>query len=118
MLNCLAHLVKVDRHAAPVAGPRAWWAIPLNVEALALESVQCALTAANAVGWDHVTEVRAELVAATSTRSRISESAAQDHPCSRRCRGTSAAPTAGCVRTRTFPITQPHSAGHDARPGS
>jgi hypothetical protein len=54
---------------------------PLNVEALELESVQCALTAANAVGWDHVTEVRAELVAATSTRSRISESAAEDHRC-------------------------------------
>jgi hypothetical protein len=59
MLNCLADLVEVDRYAVPVAGPRVWRAIPLNVEALALESVQRALTAANAVGWDHVTEVRA-----------------------------------------------------------
>ena len=41
-----------------------WWADPLNVEALALESVQCALTAANALGSDRATEVDAELVAA------------------------------------------------------
>jgi hypothetical protein len=36
----------------------------LNVEALALESVSCALTAANAHGSERATEVHAELVAA------------------------------------------------------
>jgi crotonobetainyl-CoA:carnitine CoA-transferase CaiB-like acyl-CoA transferase len=64
MLNWLADLVDVDRCAVPVVGPRVWWAGPLNVEALALESVQCALTAANALSSEHATEVRAELVAA------------------------------------------------------
>jgi hypothetical protein len=64
MLNWLADLVDVDHYAVPVVGPRVWWAGPLNVEALALASVQCALTAANALSSEHPTEVRAELVAA------------------------------------------------------
>jgi crotonobetainyl-CoA:carnitine CoA-transferase CaiB-like acyl-CoA transferase len=64
LLNAIAGLVDVDRWAVPIEGPRVWWAGPLNVEALALESVQCALTAANAV-TGHRTEVQAELVAAT-----------------------------------------------------
>lgn len=34
---------------APVRGPRIWWAGPLDVEGLALGSVQAALTAANAL---------------------------------------------------------------------
>jgi crotonobetainyl-CoA:carnitine CoA-transferase CaiB-like acyl-CoA transferase len=64
MLNWLADLLDVDQYAVPVVGPRVWWAGPLNVEALALESVQCALTAANALGSTRLTEVRSELVAA------------------------------------------------------
>jgi hypothetical protein len=64
MLNWLADLVDVDQDAVAVVGPRLWWAGPLNVEALALESVQCALTAANALSPRWPTEVRAELVAA------------------------------------------------------
>jgi hypothetical protein len=64
MLNWLAELVDVDRYAARVVAPRVWWAGPLNAEALALGSVQCALTAANALGSGRATEVRAELVAA------------------------------------------------------
>jgi hypothetical protein len=64
MLNWLADLVDVDRHAVPVVGPRAWWAGPLNVEALAIGSVQCALTVASALGSRRATEVRTELVAA------------------------------------------------------
>src|SRR5262249_48412622 len=64
MLNSFAGLLDVDPYAVSVDGPRVWWAGPLNVEALALESVRCALTAVNAVGPRAVTEVRAELVAA------------------------------------------------------
>jgi hypothetical protein len=64
MLNWLADLVDVDRCAVPVVGPRVWWAGPLNVEALALESVRCALTAANGLGSERAKEVRAGLVAA------------------------------------------------------
>jgi crotonobetainyl-CoA:carnitine CoA-transferase CaiB-like acyl-CoA transferase len=64
LLNSLAGLIDVDRWAVPVIGPRVWWAGPLNVEALARESVRCALTAANALSAGRVTEVRAELVAA------------------------------------------------------
>ena len=64
MLNWLTDLVNVDQHAVQVVGPQVWWAGPLHVEALALGSVQCALTAANALGSNPVTEVRAELVAA------------------------------------------------------
>ena len=64
MLTSFTGLLDVDRHAVSVVGPRAWWAGPLNVEALALESVQCALTAANAVSPGCVSEVRAEVVAA------------------------------------------------------
>ena len=63
MLSWLADLVDVDHYAVPVVGPRVWWAGPLNVEALALESVQWALRAANALGLEHATEVRVELVA-------------------------------------------------------
>jgi len=40
MLTELAELVDVDRYRVPVVGPRVWWAGPLNVEALALESVR------------------------------------------------------------------------------
>jgi crotonobetainyl-CoA:carnitine CoA-transferase CaiB-like acyl-CoA transferase len=64
VLSSLGELLDVDRFAVPVVGPRVWWAGPLNVEALAIESVRCALTAANAVGAERVTEVRSELVAA------------------------------------------------------
>ena len=64
MLNSLAGLLDVDRYAAPVVGPRMWWAGPLNVEALALGSVQCALTAVNALSPEPAMEVRAEVVAA------------------------------------------------------
>jgi len=64
MLNWLAGLVDVDHYAVPVVGPRVWWAGPLNVGALALESVQCALTAAKALGSENAMEERAELVAA------------------------------------------------------
>lgn len=48
-----------------MAGPRRWWEGPLNVEALALQSVQCALTAANALWPGIATELRTELVAAS-----------------------------------------------------
>ena len=64
MLSSLAALLDVDRYAVSVAGPRVWWAGPLNVEALALESVRCALTAASAVSPGSVPKVHAELVAA------------------------------------------------------
>ena len=64
MLNWIADVVDADRHGVPVVGPRVWWAGPLNVEALALGSVQCALTAANARSLARATKVRAELVAA------------------------------------------------------
>jgi CoA-transferase family III len=64
VLNSLAGLLDVDRWAVSVVGPRVWWGGPLNVEALALESVRCALTAANAVSPGCVTQVRSELVAA------------------------------------------------------
>ena len=64
MLTSLSGLVDVDRFSVPVAGPRVWWNGPLNVEALALEAVRCAATAANAVTPGSVPEVRAELVAA------------------------------------------------------
>ena len=37
----------------------------MNVEALALDSLRCALTAVSALGSDRATEVRAELVAAS-----------------------------------------------------
>jgi crotonobetainyl-CoA:carnitine CoA-transferase CaiB-like acyl-CoA transferase len=64
MLSSLSGLLDVERYAMPVAGPHVWWGGPLNVEALALGSVQCALTAANAAGLARVTKVRAEFVAA------------------------------------------------------
>jgi hypothetical protein len=41
-----------------------WWNGPLNVEALALDSVRCAFTAANSISPGCVGEVRSELVAA------------------------------------------------------
>jgi hypothetical protein len=63
-LHSLAGLLDVDRYAVPVVGPRVWWAGPLNVEALALESVRCAFAAANAVSRGLMPTVRAELVAA------------------------------------------------------
>jgi hypothetical protein len=64
VLNSLAGLVDVDRYAVPAVGPAVWWDGPLNVEALALESVRCAMTAANAVSPGVATAVRSELVAA------------------------------------------------------
>jgi crotonobetainyl-CoA:carnitine CoA-transferase CaiB-like acyl-CoA transferase len=64
LLRSLAGLLDVDRHAVPVHGPRVWWAGPLNVETLAIESVRCALSAARARGLGSATEVTSELVAA------------------------------------------------------
>ena len=64
MLESLRALIDVDRYAVPVAGPDRWWSGPLNVEALALGSVRCAVTAANAILPGVVSEVSAELVAA------------------------------------------------------
>jgi hypothetical protein len=64
LVNVLGGLLDVDRFAIPVVGPRVWWAGPRNVEGLALESVRCALTAANALRPGKAAEVRAEVVAA------------------------------------------------------
>jgi crotonobetainyl-CoA:carnitine CoA-transferase CaiB-like acyl-CoA transferase len=63
MLQDLAELVDVDRHGVRVVGPRAWWCGQLNVEGLALGSVQAALTAANAIA-PTATTVEAAAVAA------------------------------------------------------
>lgn len=43
VLNWLPVFVDVDRYAVPLAGPRVWWAGPLNVEALARagQNVRC-----------------------------------------------------------------------------
>jgi crotonobetainyl-CoA:carnitine CoA-transferase CaiB-like acyl-CoA transferase len=63
-VSALADFVAAGHDVVPVVGPRRWWEGPLNVEALALGSVQCALTAANELWPGIATEVRAELVAA------------------------------------------------------
>lgn len=64
VLEDLAKLVDVDRFGVRVDGPSVWWTGPLNVEGLALESVRCAVIAANARGAELDCEVRADLVAA------------------------------------------------------
>ena len=63
-VSARADLVVAGHDVVPVAGPRRWWEGPLNVEALALGSVQCALTVANELWPGIATQVRAELVEA------------------------------------------------------
>jgi crotonobetainyl-CoA:carnitine CoA-transferase CaiB-like acyl-CoA transferase len=63
MLESLSGLIDLDRHAVRVRGPRTWWGGPLNVEELALGSVECALSALAATGGGTTKVVNAELVA-------------------------------------------------------